>query len=119
MEELNQQGEFNIHNLPILERLQKYVILAVCVVALLTARRPGRPDPSGLRPPSVLASLWWAILAATLLRLGSFYVPIGETLEIVLDDQVEMVELLLVSGVLLYVFLNLRALTEHEPRPTP
>lgn len=118
MKEVNEQGEFNLHNLPILEHMEKWIILAVCLVGLATLRTSRRGDPLALRPSAVLAPLLLAILVTTLARLVSFYAPMGDLTDTVLDSIVEVVELLLACVGAAYVILNGRMLSRRGPNQT-
>jgi hypothetical protein len=115
MKEVNEQGEFNLHNLPILEHMEKWIILAVSLVGLATLRTSRRTDSLALRPSTVLAPLLLAILVTTLARLVSFYVPMGDLTDTVLDSIVEVVELLLACVGAAYVILNSRMLSRRGP----
>lgn len=110
LDQINNQGEFTLHNIESIQVIQDYLFVAVCIAGILLTRTSRRSDPLVLRPPAVLVGLFSAILVSTALHRASFFVDMNDRFANILDGLVEVSELLIASAAMLHVFLNGRAL---------
>ncbi len=110
LEEINRQGETNVHNIPLVQNLfglAELVVAAYAVVAsmIVAMRRPAIPHLYLAVPPVLLAGLF---LVPAVYRLARYTVvpEAGQTLNRI----AEVAELMLYAAILAFVLLALRRL---------
>lgn len=115
LEAINRQGETNVHNIPVVQRLFGIAELAVAVYAVIASavvavRRPAIPHLYLVVPPLFVASLF---LIPAVYRLMRYTVvqEAGQTL----NRFAEVGELMLYLGILAFVVLALRRLRAEAP----
>lgn len=110
LEEINRQGETNVHNIPVIQNLFGFAELAVAAYAvvaplIVAVRRPAIPHLYLAVPPLFLAGLF---LVPAVYRLARYTVvpEAGQTLNRI----AEVAELMLYVAILAFVLLALRRL---------
>lgn len=108
--ESNIQVETNIHNLPILDNLQDYLLIAFSLAGIWSTRLFSRPRVRAFSAPGLLISTFIVILIACGLDLVLFEGPSGQILNRLFSELSEPVEMLFAFAGLLHVWLNRRML---------
>jgi hypothetical protein len=107
LSEFNRQGEFNFHNLPELEGLEKFVIVSLALAGILRQRNSRHPDRRGIRVPGILAPCLWTILVSGTLYLYDYYFVEGQTLfSLVIDRLVEVTEMWFAAACATFLWLD-------------
>jgi len=102
---VNEQGEFNLHNLPVIQDLNEWFVMAAGIVGLVLSRRRDR-GPLGVPRPLGSAFLLVALVGA--LELYTLQWPIPGRPDEVITYEVEVAEMVLGGAALGYMWLNAR-----------
>jgi len=102
---VNEQGEFNLHNLPVIQDLNEWFVMAAGIVGLVLSRRRDR-GPLGVPRPLGSAFLLVALVGA--LELYTLPWPIPGRPDEVITYEVEVAEMVLGGAALGYMWLNAR-----------
>lgn len=100
---VNEQGEFNLHNLPVVQELNEWFLFGVGLVGLALSRRSGA-GPLGVPRPIGSAFLLVAVVGG--LELYSLQWPFSGRADEIVTYEVEVAELVLGGAALGYAWLN-------------
>jgi hypothetical protein len=115
LENVNVQGEVNVHNLWVIDDLAQWVLLGLALLALVGIRAYQDPRFRAVSVPAVLGSCFLAVAVGTGLDLLTYAMPIEPHFDEILAQLSEVVEMLLGVGGLLLVWLNRRMLQRAGP----
>ena len=124
LRDINEQGEFNIHNMPVIMELNPallFIFGAVCLIGVWLGRRP---STARIGVPTILLPLIWLITLSGLFSTWVYFFATSRALDMVVSTMSEVIEFEMAYVTLLYAVLNRRMLRRHparvrRPEPSP